>query len=89
MTTPAETQFPNGETFHQMSCRVPDALEMLLSRHRRESIAIVTHAGVIRVVLSRALAIPDHHMFRLAQRFGAINQVNYFEDGPIVELING
>ena len=48
-----------------------------------------THAGVIRLVLGKTLSIPDNQIFRLAQRYGAINRIRYFEDGPIVELMNG
>jgi len=65
------------------------ALDVLLSRHRNQSIAVVAHAGVIRLVLGKTLSIPDNQIFRLAQRYGAINRIRYFEDGPIVELMNG
>jgi hypothetical protein len=43
---------------------------------------------VIRTVLGRALAIPDDHIFRLGQRYGAINKIDYFDDDPVVELMN-
>jgi alpha-ribazole phosphatase len=89
LTRPAETQFPNGESFTQMSVRVFDAFDLLLSRHRNQSIAVVVHAGVIRMILGKALSIPDNQIFRLAQRHGAINRIRYFEDGPVVELVNG
>jgi len=89
ITRPAETQFPNGESFTQMSGRVLGAFDVLVSRHRNQSIAVVAHSGVIRLVLGKALSIPDNQIFRLAQRYGAINRIRYFEDGPIVELMNG
>jgi len=89
MTNPTDTQFPNGECFGEMRRRVMESVDLLLTRHRQESIAIVTHLGVIRMLLGSALSIPDRHIFRLAQRYTAINRINYFEDGPIVELING
>ena len=89
MMRPAETQFPNGESFTRMSGRVLGALDVLLSRHCNQTIAVVAHAGVIRLVLGKTLSIPDNQIFRLAQRYGAINRIRYFEDGPIVELMNG
>ena len=89
MTSPTETQFPNGESFRRMSARVVKAFDSLLSRHTGESIAIVAHAGVIRILLGKALAIPDNEIFRLAQHYGAINRIRYSDHGPIVELING
>jgi alpha-ribazole phosphatase len=89
MTRPTETQFPNGEGFQQMSIRVLRAFDSLISSHRNQSIAVVAHAGVIRLLLGKALSIPGNEIFRLAQRYGAINRIRYFEHGPIVELING
>jgi alpha-ribazole phosphatase/probable phosphoglycerate mutase len=89
MSRPTETQFPNGESFSQLRSRVLAALESLLRDHRSESIVVVTHAGVIRLLLAQALGIPDRHIFRLAQGYGAINRIDYFDSGPIVGLING
>ena len=89
MTRPTETQFPNGESFQQMSVRVLRAIDSLTSNHRNQSIVVVAHSGVIRLLLGKALSIPRTEIFRLAQRYGAINRIRYFEHGPIVELING
>ena len=88
MKRPTTTHFPNGESFEQMRTRVLNALDGVLSRHRNQTIAIVSHAGVIRTVLAKALGIPDDHIFRLAQGYGAINKIKYFDDGPVVELMN-
>jgi alpha-ribazole phosphatase/probable phosphoglycerate mutase len=89
METPAETRFPNGESFKRMQTRVLTAMQSILERHRQESILIVTHTGVIRVILGQALGIPDGRIFRLGQQFGAINRIDYFEEGPVVQLMNG
>ena len=89
MTTPTTTQFPNGESFKHMTARVIGVLDWLVSRHSNESIAIVTHAGVIRLMLARALSVPDDQIFRLAQDYGAMNRIKYFAHGPVVELMNG
>jgi len=89
MTRPTEIQFPNGESFREMSLRVTSSFDRLLSRHRNQSIAVVAHAGVIRIILCRALSIPQKEVFRLAQRYGAINRITWSEHGPVVELMNG
>jgi len=89
MTTPTATFFPNGETFGDMNARVVGALDSLLSRHSKQTIVIVTHAGVIRLLLAKALCMPDDQIFRLVQDYGAINRIRYFDDGPVVELMNG
>lgn len=89
MRRPAETRFPNGETFTDLGKRVNDTLDLLLSRHRNESIAIVAHSGVIRLLVGQALSMPNDQIFRLSQRYGAINRIRYSEHGPFVELVNG
>jgi alpha-ribazole phosphatase len=89
MNCPVETQFPNGENFRQMSHRVLGAFGSLVERHPNEPIGIVAHAGVLRIILCRALAIPDGEFFRLPQPHGAINRVEYSENGTIVELSHG
>jgi len=89
MERPTETRFPNGEDFQEMRRRVLDALNLLLTRHSKEPIAIIAHAGVIRVLVAQALSIPDSQIFRLAQRYAALNRIDYFEHGAVVEMLNG
>ena len=89
MRRPAENQFPHGENFTDLGRRVNGVLDLLLSRHRNESIAIVAHSGVIRFLMGQALSMPNDQIFRLSQRYGAINRIRYSEQGPIVELVNG
>jgi alpha-ribazole phosphatase len=90
MERPLETHFPNGESFAQMRARVLPAMNSLLSRHENECIIVVAHAGVIRTVLGNVLGLPDDHIFRLAQRYGAINRIHYFDDNSaVVDLMNG
>jgi alpha-ribazole phosphatase/probable phosphoglycerate mutase len=85
---PEQTRFPNGESFAEMRTRVLRAQDLLLARHSGEHIAVVTHAGVIRLLLCEALSIPARLMFRLAQRYASINRIEYFPHGPIVQLMN-
>ena len=88
MNHPTETSFPNGESFRSMSGRVIAAIRELRSRNSGRSIALVTHSGVIRIILADALGMDAANIFRIGQRYGAINLVRYFEDSPIVELVN-
>jgi alpha-ribazole phosphatase len=89
MTQPTNTQFPNGESFADMRDRVSSTVDAILRRHKNESIAIVSHSGVIRFLIGRALSMPAEQIFRLAQRHAAINRIRFTEQGPIVELVNG
>jgi len=85
---PTETGFPNGEHFSEMRERVMGALALLRERHRQQSIVVVAHSGVTRVVIGHALGVPDIHLFRIAQRYAALNRIDYYRDGTSVELLN-
>jgi alpha-ribazole phosphatase/probable phosphoglycerate mutase len=89
MERPLETHFPNGESFAQMRARVLPAMNSLLRRHENECIVVVAHAGVIRTIIGNVLQLPDDHIFRLAQRYGAINRISYFDGRAVLELMNG
>jgi alpha-ribazole phosphatase/probable phosphoglycerate mutase len=88
MENPTSVQFPNGESFAQMRARVLGAWRTLLARHDGQTIGIVAHGGVVRIVLSDALGVPDENLFRIAQRYGALNLIRYLDGYPSVELVN-
>jgi alpha-ribazole phosphatase len=88
MLDPTGAHFPGGESFSQMSDRVIGATRDLLARHQGDSIIFVTHGGPIRIILADALGMPWKNIFRIGQRYGAINRVRYVAGIPIVELMN-
>jgi alpha-ribazole phosphatase len=88
MENPTEVQFPGGESFSQISDRVIGATRDLLARHQGDSIIFVTHGGPIRIILADALGMPSSNIFRIGQRYGAINRIRYPAGIPIVELMN-
>ena len=88
MECPTKVRFPGGESFDDMWIRVTSAVRELRARHEDQSVAIVTHGGVIRIVLAEALGMQPASIFRIAQRYGAINLIRYFGERPLVELIN-
>jgi alpha-ribazole phosphatase len=88
MDRPTETRFPGGESFSEMRARVLAAARQILSRHRGRSVALVTHGGVIRILLAEALCMDPANMFRIGQRHCGISLIRYFGDFPVVELAN-
>jgi alpha-ribazole phosphatase len=89
MTRPTEIHFPGGESFAQMQTRVIATTTKLCQRHQGQSIAIVSHGGVNRIILAEALGMPATHIFRIAQRYAGLNLVTHHEGVPTVELVNG
>jgi alpha-ribazole phosphatase/probable phosphoglycerate mutase len=88
MDHPTEVQFPNGESFQAMRQRVLSAASELICKHAGETIAIVTHGGVNRILLADALGIPETNLFRIGQGYGARNLIQHIDGYPSVELMN-
>ena len=88
MERPTCVQFPNGESFAQMQERVLLKYRAVLATHGDQTIGIVAHGGVARIILADALSIPDENLFRISQRYGAVNLIRYLGKFPSVDLMN-
>jgi broad specificity phosphatase PhoE len=81
---------PGGESLAGLRERVLPALEAVLSRHRGETLALVAHGGVNRVILFHALGLDLGHFHSVAQDYGCVNLLEFYPDGEIVlRLLNG
>lgn len=78
-----------GENFQQLQDRVIPKFEEIVSAHPRETIVILAHGGVNRVILSHLLGVPTGNIFRIQQEYGAVNVIQFYEDNVVVELIGG
>ncbi|MBP2627848.1 MAG: hypothetical protein H6Q68_2559 [Firmicutes bacterium] len=63
---------PGGESFAECSSRVLSALDEIV-RTARGKILIIGHAGVNRIILSRALGMPLENMLKIKQDYGCLN----------------
>jgi alpha-ribazole phosphatase len=88
METPTEVRFPKGENFREMRGRVLETFDSIEREWRGQTVAIVSHGGVNRILIAWALQIPDKYLFRVAQDYAAVNLL-MMEDGvPSVKLVN-
>lgn len=55
---PSLVTFPDGETIRGAQLRAVDAVEAIVARHRRDAVAVVTHADVIKAVVAFYLGQP-------------------------------
>lgn len=78
-----------GESTLEVRDRVVNALNNILSNHNEETMAIVAHGGVNRVILCHILGIPLENIFRIEQDYGAVNIIEFHDKYPVVKLING
>jgi broad specificity phosphatase PhoE len=71
---------PDGERLNQGQDRMLDALLLIGGRHRGESVAVVSHAVMIRLVLARLLDLPGEK-WRVPLGRGSITEFEVGEDG--------
>jgi len=77
----------DGESTLDVRDRGMKAFNEIAEKHDGQNIAIVSHGGVIRVILCELLGIPLENIFRIEQDFAALNVIEMW-DYPVVKLIN-
>ncbi len=85
---PATCRFPNGENYIDVKGRVIPAVERLLARHPGETVGMVLHSGVNRVILGWSLGLDDTHIVRLDQDHACLNVIEFGDRTPILRLMN-
>lgn len=56
--TPSLVRFPEGETIREAQRRAVDAVEQIADRHHNKSVAVVTHADVIKALVAFYVGMP-------------------------------
>ena len=82
-------KIPGGEPLSQFKKRIAVGIREIVAANQGQCALIVTHAGVIRFTLGKALGTPARNLFRLAQDSCAINVIDFLEKGAVVRCING
>lgn len=78
-----------GESTIEVKDRVIRALEKILGRHSGDAIAVVGHGGVNRIILCHIMEMPLENIFRVEQDHAAVNIIEFWDEYPVVKLING
>lgn len=86
---PFDCRPEGGETYREVLKRSGSALREILGKHPGEEIAVVAHGGVNRLLLAEALGQSDSALFRIEQKYAALNIIDYFRDHISVKLVNG
>jgi len=66
---------PNGESYLDLSERISTFLQIPLESHAHSRIGIVAHAGPIRTILCKLLAIPLERGFYFDVDYGSISKI--------------
>ena len=84
---PASFEYPQGESFAAFIARVNTALDQLLSIHGSGEVVLVAHGGVCRTIIGTALGIPAKNWLRLAQDYGCLNVIDWYNGNPLLQLL--
>jgi probable phosphoglycerate mutase len=78
--TPQLIRFPNGESLQDLAARAANVVRLALARHAGETIVLVSHDSVNRVLLLHFLDLPLSSYWRIEQSPCCINEID-FADG--------
>jgi broad specificity phosphatase PhoE len=88
MARPSDVRFPGGETIRETQCRAVEAVENIREAHPRGSVAAVTHADVIRLVVAHYAGIHLDLFQRLAIAPASVSVLWLGEGRPMVLKVN-
>ncbi len=89
MDHPIDLVPSEGESYRDAFERVKRVLEEILKTYPQQEVVIVAHGGINRLILAHALDLDFNHIFRVEQKFSALNIIDFFEDVALIRLING
>ena len=67
----------NGETIKDVEFRLNESLNEIITKHRGETIAIVSHVGPIRICLCQSLSIPIENYRQIRVDYASMSRVDY------------
>lgn len=80
---------PDGEPLLCAQERIMKLFSDIVEKHRGRNVAIVSHAGVLRIIIASLLAFDLNNIYRIAQEYGCIDMIDIFEDNNVaIRLLN-
>jgi alpha-ribazole phosphatase len=80
---------PEGETLREAHMRITSAFDAIIHAHRGQTLGIVAHGGVLRILLCSLLDLKLSLLFRLGQDYGGVSIIDIYEDNNVVvKLLN-
>ena len=77
---PTKETPPRGEDFQDFRSRVLKAFNQITKKHEGEHILLITHAGVIRLILMDILGMQAENMFRLNVDYASFSRLRIYHD---------
>ena len=86
--SPHLVSFPQGESLTQVRTRAAAAVDSLLTKHVGETIVLVSHKVVCKVLLCYFLGLDNSRFWQIEQDTAAINIVEFRDNVFVLKLLN-
>jgi len=87
-TDPESAAAPSGETLIDFYGRIDSGWQTLLQRSAGRHVLLVSHGGVMRVILARVLGIPRTNLWNLDVPNAGCSRVRYYGNRPVLVFLN-
>jgi len=85
---PDQAEIPGGETLQFVRARVAVAVQSVCAQHPQDTIVLVGHDSVNRVLLLHALDASLEHYWRIRQHPCTINEIEFGAGGFVIVSVN-
>jgi phosphoserine phosphatase len=86
--TPHLVRFPNGESLQDLAARSANVLRLVLARHADDTVVLVSHDSVNRVLLLQFLDLSLSSYWRIAQDCCCVNEIDIVDEKVGVIRVN-
>lgn len=80
---------PKGESYADSEQRIKPFIEELKQKNANQTVLIVSHSGINRIILGQLLKLPAEEMMNIAQPHECIYFIENAETSPVISFING
>ena len=88
MQAPSNARFPGGESLLEVQARAVEAAFDAAREHPRGTVAVVSHADVIRLLLAHVAGAHPDHLHRWSVDTGSISAVSFSNGAPRLLAVN-
>ncbi len=88
LQAPHQVIFPGGEGLDAVSSRAMKAVEEIIERHPQETVALVSHRVVLKVLICALLGLDNSHFWNIGQDTTAVNCFHHQDGRWIAALLN-
>jgi broad specificity phosphatase PhoE len=86
LNDPFGITIPKGDGFYELRNRIRRFIRKIISVNKNKTVAIVTHSGPIRIIISEILKLKD--IWKINVGLASLNIVEYRRGKAYIELLN-